>query len=144
MRPRETVERRRKDNRNFYIKLYEVHGMMPLAYLTGKESDKDTYTQQMHVVTFVANKDNADGYDNFTLYSGREKKDPYMITHLIKEDGRVLGIGAVEHLFESQWMVNHTAKAIKDQLDLASKLIFQTSDGAFVGQNALNAIEFML
>jgi hypothetical protein len=38
-------------------------------------------------------------------------------------------------------MKNHTVKAIKDQLDLASKLIFQTSDGNFVGQNALNAIE---
>ena len=38
-------------------------------------------------------------------------------------------------------MVNHTAKAIKDQLDLASKLIFQTSDNNFVGQNALLAIE---
>jgi hypothetical protein len=38
-------------------------------------------------------------------------------------------------------MMNHTAKSIKDQLDLASKLIFQTSDGNFVGQNALAAIE---
>jgi hypothetical protein len=38
-------------------------------------------------------------------------------------------------------MVNHSVKAIKDQLDLASKLIFQTSDGNFVGQNALSAIE---
>ena len=38
-------------------------------------------------------------------------------------------------------MLNHTAKQIKDQLDLASKLIFQTSDGNFVGQNALTSIE---
>ena len=52
-----------------------------------------------------------------------------------------MGIGAIEHLFESQWMVNHSIKAIKDQLDLASKLIFQTSDGSFVGQNVLEAIE---
>lgn len=64
-----------------------------------------------------------------------------MITHLIKEDGRSQGIGAVEHLFEAQWMMNHTVKSIKDQLDLASKLIFQTSDGNFVGENALSSIE---
>jgi hypothetical protein len=38
-------------------------------------------------------------------------------------------------------MVNHNAKMIKDHLDLASKLIFQTSDGNFVGQNALSSIE---
>jgi len=64
-----------------------------------------------------------------------------MITHLIKEDGRSQAIGAVEHLFEAQWMMNHTVKEIKDQLDLTSKIIYQTSDGNFVGQNALNAIE---
>jgi hypothetical protein len=38
-------------------------------------------------------------------------------------------------------MQNHSIKAIKDQLDLASKLIFQTSDPSFVGQNVLTAIE---
>lgn len=140
VRSRETVDKKRKDNKNYYIKLYEVHGELPLSYLTGKESDNEEYVQQMHVVTFLAKKNGAD-FDNYTLISGRESKDPYMISHLIKEDGRTLAIGAVEHLFESQWMMNHSVKAIKDQLDLASKLIFQTSDGSFVGQNALSAIE---
>jgi len=64
-----------------------------------------------------------------------------MITHLIEEDNRSQAIGAVEHLFEAQWMNNHTAKGIKDHLDLASKLIFQTADETFVGQNAIQAIE---
>lgn len=137
---RRTIDKKRKDNRNYYIRLYEVHGELPLAYLTGKDKDADEFVQQMHVVSFVGTKGTND-FDDFTLVSGRESKDPYMITHLIKEDGRTLGIGAVEHLFESQWMVNHTAKNIKDQLDLASKLIFQTADGSFVGQNALSAIE---
>ena len=137
----------RKDNKNDYFKVYEVHGEMPLATLLlaqGKEpkdSDYDTYVQQMHVISFTADVPNKGDYSDFTLYSGREAKDPYMITHLIKEDGRAMSIGAVEHLFEAQWMQNHSVKAIKDQLDLASKLIFQTSDGNFVGQNALLSIE---
>lgn len=38
-------------------------------------------------------------------------------------------------------MVNHSQKSIKDQLDLASKLIFQTADANFIGQNALSSIE---
>lgn len=130
-----------KDNKAGYIKLYEVHGELPLSYITGKDEDDETYVQQMHVVSFVESNEKKGEYNNFTLVSGREKKDPYMITHLVKEDGRSLAIGAVEHLFEAQWMMNHTVKAIKDQLDLASKLIFQTSDGNFVGQNALSAIE---
>ena len=137
---RESLSKQKKDNRNNYIKLYEVHGKMPLSYLTNNEEDDDTYVQQMHVISFVAGKNRGE-YDDFTLISGREKKSPYMITHLIKEETRATGLGAVESLFENQWMVNHTAKGIKDQLDLASKLIFQTSDGNFVGQNALSAIQ---
>ena len=136
---RQTLDRNRKDNKSGYIKLYEVHGELPLSYLTGKESDEKTFVQQMHVVSFVESKEKGK-YDDFTLASGKEK-NPYEVTHLIKEDGRSMGIGAVEHLFEAQWMMNHTTKAIKDQLDLASKLIFQTSDGNFIGQNVLSAVE---
>jgi len=137
---RETLEGQTKDQKNNYIKLYEVHGEMPLSYLTNDEKDSDKYVQQMHVLSFVEGKEKGD-YDDYTLISGREERDPYMITHLIKEDGRAMAIGAVEHLFEAQWIVNHSQKAIKDQLDLASKLIFQTSDGSYVGRNALTAIE---
>jgi hypothetical protein len=135
---RETLDGQRKDTKNDYIELYEVHGELELENLTGKEGDEE-YVQQMHVVSFVKGEDGE--YQNFTLLKGREARDPYMITHLIKEDGRSQGIGAVEHLFEAQWMVNHTAKSIKDQLDLASKLIYQTADSNFVGMNVLSAID---
>lgn len=137
---RETTGKDKKDTKANFIKLYEVHGELPLSYLTGKEKDEGEYVQQMHVISFLAKGDKGK-YDDFCLIKGREDKNPYMITHLIKEDGRTQAIGAVEHLFEAQWMMNHTNKQIKDQLDLASKLIFQTSDGNFIGQNALSAIE---
>jgi hypothetical protein len=129
-----------KDNKPNFVRCYEVHGEFPLSYLTGKEEDEDTYTQQMHVISFSATEKDGD-YNDFSLYSGKEAKNPYLIAHLIKEDGRSQGIGAVEHLFNAQWMVNHSAKLIKDQLDLASKIVFQTSDGNYVGQNALSSIE---
>ena len=137
---RETLDKTKKDNNSSFIKLYEVHGEMPLSWITNKESDDDIFVQKMHVISFIAGKNKGE-FDDFTLYKGKESKNPYMITHLIKEDGRTQSIGAVENLFEAQWMINHTKKQIKDQLDLASKLIFQTSDGNFVGQNALNSIE---
>lgn len=137
---RETLEKNQKDTKTNFIKLYEVHGELPLSFITNKEKDEDTYVQQMHVISFVASKEKGK-FDDFTLIKGKEEKNPYMITHLIEEDGRTMSIGAVESLFEAQWMLNHTNKQIKDQLDLASKLIFQTSDPTFVGQNALNAIE---
>lgn len=137
---RETIGKSKKDTKSNFIKVYEVHGRLPLSFLTGKEKDEKEYVQQMHVVSFIESKRKGE-YDDFCLIKGKEDKHPYMITHLIKEDGRTMAIGAVENLFEAQWMLNHTNKQIKDQLDLASKLIFQTSDSNFIGQNALNSIE---
>ena len=142
---RKTWGGQQRDNKSDYIPVYELHGNLSQAQyneargLEAQEGDDKIYFQQMHAISFTGNK--TKGYNNYTLYSGKEKQDPYLITHLIREDGRVMGIGAVEHLFEAQWMVNHSAKLIKDQLDLASKIIFQTSDGNFVGKNALTGIE---
>jgi hypothetical protein len=141
---RETLDGQNKDNQAKFIELYEVHGELPVALLKDEpmdESDEtwERYSQQMHVVTFTEVKSGE--YQDFTLFRGKEAKDPYMLTHLIPEDGRTLAIGAVEHLFQAQWMVNHSMKNMKDTLDLASKLVFQTSDSTFLGRNVLTAIE---
>lgn len=129
------------DQKDNYVKLYEVHGNLPLSYITGKEEDENTYVQQMHVLSFVESKQKGK-YDDFSLVSGREARDPYMLTSLIPAtDGSISLDGSVKNLFEAQWMMNHTAKSIKDQLDIASKLIFQTSDANFVGRNVLSAVE---
>jgi hypothetical protein len=145
---RETLEKERKDNKSEFIKLYEVHGLLPKSFLTQKDveetenDDDDVYVQQMHVIAFVGvKKGRKIEYEDFTLIAGREKFDPYRLDSLIHEEGRSLGIGAVEYLFEAQWMVNHSQKTIKDQLDLASKLIFQTTDTNFLGNNILTDIE---
>ena len=141
---RETLGDQKKDNKEDYVEVYELHGNLPLECLTGYEEDSETYQQQMHVMSFVAKKDSNGSkkeYDDFCLLKGRESKDPYMITHLIKEDGRSQSIGAVEHLFEAQWMSNHTVKSIKDQLDISSKLIFQTADTSLIGQNYLDNLQ---
>lgn len=138
---RELTNKQKLDNKNDYYKLYEVHGRLALSNLTGKEEDTEP-VQQMHVISMVGRKKGEKGEDVFTLYKGREEKDSYMLTWLLpSEDGSISLNGSVKNLFNAQWMVNHTKKGILDQLDLASKLIFQTSDGNFVGQNALNAIE---
>lgn len=137
---RETTEGQDKDTKADYIKLYEVHGELPLSYLTGNEEDEDEFVQQMHVITFVARKENGK-YDDFTLYSGREAKDPYMLAALLPEvDGSIALRGSVKTLFDAQWMQNHTAKLIKDNLDICSQVWFQTSDPTFQGQNATSAM----
>ena len=136
---RENLDKQDKDTVAGYITLYEVHGELPLSFLTGKEEDKTTYRQQMHIVSFVETRPGE--YEDFSLYKGKEKKDPYMLTHLIEEDNRTLSIGAVESLFDAQWMVNHSMKAMKDTLDISSRLLFQTADEYYLGRNVLDALE---
>jgi len=137
---RETQEGQKKDTKSNYIKVYEVHGEMPLSYLTGKEEDDEEYVQQMHVVSFTAGKDGQ--WNDFTLYSGQETKNPYMLTWLIPSiDGSVSLDGSVKSLFQEQWMKNHSIKNTKDYLDMVSKVVLQTSDSAYAGRNVLKNIE---
>lgn len=144
---RETLNREEMDNQSGFIEIYEVHGQMSVATLKKAQNkectdeDYNTFTQQMHVISFTKSKEKQGEYDDYTLYAGKEKNDPYMITHLIKEDGRTLSIGAVEYLFDAQWMQNHTIKAWKDQMDLTSKIIFQTADQSLLGKNILTNLE---
>jgi hypothetical protein len=137
---RETLSGTKKDSQSDYIEIYEIHGELDKGNLyDGEYEETGEFEQQMHVVSFLQTEDGE--YSDYTLYKGKEDKDPYYITHLIEEDGRVMAIGSYERLFEAQWMKNHTAKQIKDYLDIASKLFFQTSDGNFVGQNVLTNLE---
>ena len=133
-----------KDSKKGYIKVYEVHGELEKSYLTDNESDDDIYVQQMHAITFVKGdydrSTKSYNYDDYTLYSGPEKKNPYLKTDLISEDGKTLAIGAVQNLFQAQWMVNHSVKIEKDVLDMASLLILQTADKNLVGTNVLTGL----
>lgn len=138
LRVRETQSRQRKDNKTGYIKLYEVHGMLSETLVTGNYKDQYRYVQQMHILSYVETKKGRKSeFQDFSMYKGREKFDPYYLTHLIEEDDRTLSIGCVENLFQAQWMENHSAKNVKDRLDYAAKLLLQTSDTAFVGVNSL-------
>ena len=137
---RETIGKQRKDNINKYYKLYEVHGNLPLKHIDENAPD-NVFAQQMHVIALVGKKKGRSiKYEDFTLVKGREKRSPYMKTDLIEEDDRTLAIGAVEDLFQAQWMMNHTTKQIKDYLDIAYMQVFQTSDPNFAGMNVLEAI----
>lgn len=136
----EMVDGTDKEQKADTIKIYEIHGELPKSYITGDPEDSETYEQQMHV---IASQESSEGeVDEFVLYADYEDQSPYMLTALLPEDdGRIALKGSIKHLFEAQWMANHSLKCIKDQLDLASKLIFQTSDPNFFGMNAVSALE---
>ena len=123
-----------------FITVYEVHGRLPSAYLLKNPRAKDwkTYKRQMQVIGMHELKD--DRMD-FTLYKGKESKNPYSISHWKKTAGRTQGVGVVEDMFEPQIWTNYSVKQMKDQLDLASKTIYQTSDGNFAARNVLTNLQ---
>lgn len=128
---------RQIDQKADYIEVYEVHGELPLSCLTDKDEDDTTYQQQMHIVSYNKSKGRGN-YEDYTLFSGREKQDPYMLASLIpSEDGSVSLSGSIKNNFDSQWMINDTLKKVKDYLELALKMFFQTSDGDFQGKNTM-------
>jgi hypothetical protein len=142
---RETQNGQKKDANNAnYYRLYEVHGTFSLAQFKqakGEEpadGDEKIFFPQMHVLSYVASDNDND--DCVYLFSGKKENRTHFLHHLLEEEGRSLGIGAVESLFDTQWMVNKSKKMIADQLELASKLLFQTDDINFVGMNALSAM----
>lgn len=139
LQKRKTAEGQDKDSNSNYITVYEVHGEFPLSFLTDKEEDDETYTQQMHIVCFQA-KNNGKEYDEYTLFKGREKQSPYEIAYLMPEDGVTYPGGVVQELEQAQWMTNHYEKLIKDKLD-GQKDIYQTDDQSFLGKNSLVDIE---
>lgn len=141
---RENLKGEKKDNMSEFVELYEVHGILDSQLLEDEPDEKKEgkeYAQQMHVVCFTKKGKSKTEFNDYTVYKGREKRDVYGLDSLIEEEGRTLAIGAVEILFDSQWMQNHSMKAWKDNMDLASKMVFQTADGNFVGRNVMNAVE---
>ncbi|MBX3498114.1 MAG: hypothetical protein KF889_01620 [Alphaproteobacteria bacterium] len=132
-----------------YIEVYEVHGVLPTCYLRGT-SDKygeeygseNEYQRQMHVVvldeTTVKDKSNVKGV---TLFAGLEDDDPYKYLPYEEVDGRGLGVGVIEDLFEAQVWTNDGVKHKKDMLELAGKIIFQTADKNIAARNVLTDVE---
>jgi hypothetical protein len=101
----------------------EVNGvwLISRSYLTPKEGQapgsEDTYSRQMHVVVLdETDKDNVTGV---SLFEGPEDEEAYKYLPYEEVEGRGLGLGVVEDLFESQVWTNYSVKQKKDMLDLA-------------------------
>lgn len=118
-----------------YIEVFEVHGVLPTCYLAGYDGrpddygSEDEYERQMHVIVVDESEcgtGDAKSKDYFkakgvTLYAGIEDEDPYKYLPYEEVDGRGLGKGVIEALFEPQVWTNYSEKQKKDMLDLASR-----------------------
>lgn len=121
-----------------YIELFEVHGNMPETFLK-EDGDDKKYINQMHIVGFYNREDGQK--QGITLFKGKEKKSIFKLVLRDKIYGRALGYGGAEELFEPQVWVNYDIIRIKNMLDAAAKVIYQTSDTAFANRNKISDLD---
>lgn len=140
LQSRETSDGTKKDNKAGYVEVFEVHGELPKSFLTDNEKDEEEYVTQMHVICLQGKKDSKD-FNEYSLFKGPEKKEPMMNTHLVKVEGQSYVGGAVKNLFQTQWMINDSEKMIRDHLLIASKVVFQGSDGTMEGANFFSEVD---
>lgn len=127
---------RKKKTPSKHIKVYELHGVLPTAWLNNEDSDddEDEYTRQLQIIVLRAGS-KQDEHNGIILYSGKESENPYK---LIKRDeiyGRALGRGGAEELFEPQVWTTYDEIRIKEMLDIAANTIFTSTDSAIARRN---------
>jgi hypothetical protein len=115
------------------VEVYEVHGTLPKSFLTDDMDDQDEYISQLQIVTFYTDKNGE--RKGITLY--RKEEDTLPLKACMRDNvfGRALGFGGVEELFEPQVWTNYDEIRKKELLDMAAKVIFQTTDATFRQRN---------
>lgn len=108
-----------------YVECYEVHGMLPESWLR-KGGSPDKYIRQMHILLYYYDKDGKK--QGLTLFAGREQEGIFKVFLRDKIQGRALGCGGVEELFDPQVWANYNEIVMKGMLDAASKVIIKTTD----------------
>ena len=131
----ETSKRQQKDNiasktPTKYIEVYEIHGSFPDEWIKG---EKEKYSQQIHIISFYQDDDGQK--KGLSFFSKKEPKLPFKFLARDKIFGRALGFGGIEELFESQAWTNYSEIRIMEILDIASKIIYKTTDKALANRN---------
>jgi len=119
-----------------YIEIYRVTGSMPEYWLEG---DDDKYVYQTQIVAYYI--DGKNEKQGVTLFKKKDNKKRFKVFKRDPINGRALGWGGVEELFEPQVWVNYDKIQIKNMLDAASKTILQTDDESFAARNKIKNMD---
>lgn len=115
------------------VEVFERYGDVPLSWFTDKVSDEDEYVMAKFVVAGVDQAVHNDkgviiSEDGLVLYKEQIDELPFEEVHYNKTEGRFLGIGIVETLFENQRRINEVKNQEARANELASIQLFQTRD----------------
>ena len=114
------------------IEVYEVYGELPESYLK-KDGDPNTYVKQLQFVSFYKNDKDED--EGVVLFRVQDNKERFKLTLRDEIDGRALGWGGAEELFEPQVWVNYDMIRMKELLDAAAKIVMQTDDATLAAKH---------
>lgn len=115
------------------VEVWERYGEVPLSWFTNQQSDEDVYVLAKFCVAGIDQMSKNDNgvimaEEGIVLYKEQITELPFKEVHYNKTEGRWLGIGIVETLFEAQRRKNEVENQIARANDLASLQIFQSKD----------------
>ena len=111
-----------------YLEIYEVHNVSERDFdITSVDSDPQI------IICGFYNDDNGNPH-GVTLFKNKEPKLPFKFLKRDPIQGRALGWGGIEELFEPQMWTNFAEITIAGMLEHASKVYYVTTDPKFKGQ----------
>lgn len=124
------------------IDVYEVHGTFEDNWLTDTDEyvEEKSYSNQLWVVCFY-NDDKEGKKKGIILFRGKEDESPFKLLLRDAIYNRALGRGGAEELFEAQVWTNWNEIIVKEMLEQASKVIYQTADTGFTTRNNVKDAE---
>lgn len=120
------------------VEVWERYGDVPLSWFTDNEEDDDEYVLAKYCVagvdqSIINDKGVVLGEDGLILYKEQIDEIPFKEVHYNRVDGRWLGLGIVEMLFENQRRINEVKNQEARANELASIQLFQTLDETIAG-----------
>jgi hypothetical protein len=121
------------------VEVFERYGEVPLSWFTNKEKDENEYVLAKYCVAGVdSSVTTTEGVvmseEGVVLYKEQIDEIPFKEVHYTKTEGRWLGVGIVEVLFENQRVINQLKQAEALGHELGSIQLFQSRDDT-VAQN---------
>ncbi len=115
------------------VEVFMRYGEVPLSWFTNKESDENEYVLAKYCVAGVdSTVRNEQGVtmaeEGVVLYKEQIDELPFKEVHYTKTEGRWLGVGIVEILFENQRRINNAKNQEERGNEVGSLQIFQTRD----------------
>ncbi|MEW6606040.1 MAG: hypothetical protein AB1414_01130 [bacterium] len=130
----EVISKWREEESEDQIEIFERYGEVRESWLKDN-GDPEKYIKAVFIVAYPEEK------EGIILYKSKIDKLPYKEVHWDKTEGRWLGIGIVEELFDNQIRVNELINLKGKGLYWTAKLLFQTRD-PLIGRSILTEADF--